>query len=414
MATKEYVFTRDDIERFLSPDLESEEMKKDEEELLKDLDPEELFRIHKDDLDELDRSLKMLRKMRAEYDPGKHGRDFAEPYYLLVLDILCLIARRFHPLSEYGKEILAQAAGFRDDFEKVHGALVSSITKDNAEQFSEVLSADLVDEIKRGKTRGIAALRTEKDGTFAAGALCYYMENDPADNEPVLRVKWLYVGEDYRFTGVAGSLIGEMVYQMAKNEKISAMTLDYPALLPEAGILGELLQEWHFSFKTGLSPEFITTASNIKEIQKLEKYGSLVKSMESLKEKNIRVKGYSEGFFDREFSFFAGDIKNPEGLLLGHRYPSGTVRAEYIYLRPASEKTFLFLVSAFLLKIVNTCPKDTEIVIPIDAEEAGEVLDKLVPSQSTDLLVEAVLMRPSGDENMTGRALKLIIDSLDK
>lgn len=406
--------TKDMIEEFLSPDLESEEMKNDEEELLKDLDPEDLFRVHKEDLMELDRSLKLLDEMKAEYDPEKHGRVFAEPFYLIVTDILYHMARRFHPLSEHGKEMLEQAAGIRKEFEKEHGALVSSITGDNAELFSDVLTMDLIDEIKRGKCRGIGALRTEKDGTFAAGALCYYIENDPADNEPVLRIKWLYVDEDYRFTGVAGSLIGEMAYQMASNEKISAITLDYPALLPEGETLGELLQEWHFSFMTGLSPEFIATVSDIKDKEKLEKYSGKAESMEDLKDKDIKVKGYSEGFFDRDLSFYTGNLKDPEGVLLAHHYPSGTVRVEYIYCRPASEKNYLFLIAAFLLKVLSKYPKKTEIVIPIDAVEAGEVLDKLVPSQNTDLMVEGILMRPAGDENMTSKALKTIIGSLDK
>ncbi len=413
MEERENEITKENIEKFLYPDLGSEEMNSIEEEMFKDFDPEEIFRAHKDDLSEFKRCMELLEDMKKSYDPGKNGREDIEHVYILIIDILYHMARRFHPLSEHGKEILKRAADYRKEFEKTHGALISSITKDNAGLFSDVLSEDMTDEIKYGKCRGIGALRTDEEGTFAAGALCYYIENDPADNEPVIRIKWLYVGEEWRGTGVAGSLIGEMAYQMTQIKNISAMTIDYPALIPESDILGELLQEWHFAFRTGLNPEFICNAGDIKDKDDLKKYGDKAVSLEGVNLKDLKIKGFRGGNFDKMLSFYTGDIKKPDCILLGNLCPSGNLRVEHLYCKEGSEKDVLYVLSAFLLRAAKG-RKDTEITIPVEAIEVGAILDKLVPEQQTDLLIEGILLRPGIGEDLTGAEVKDLISSLDK
>ncbi len=64
------------------------------------------------------------------------------------------------------------------------------------------------------------------------------------------------------------------------------------------------------------------------------------------------------------------------------------------------------------MNAVKKYPKDTEVVIPVDAIEVGEVLDKLVPDQKTDLMVEGILSRPSEEADITGEMLKEIMESL--
>ncbi len=419
----------DIITKFLYPDLGSEEIKSLEEEVFKDFDPLEALRAHKDELEELERSSELLEDMKAEYDPAKHDREYVEPYYLLKMDILFHLARRFHPLSDYGKEMLAKAVECRKEFEKKHGTLTSSITKENAELFSEVLSADIIDEIKCQKCRGIGALRTDKDRTIAAGAIAWYIDTDPLENEPVLRLKWLYVDEGCRYTGVAGSLIGEMVYLMAQNDSISAMTLDYPINTDEGELLGELLQEWHFSFMTGLNPDFICSLSDIRDIEKLDRYSEWTKNASNLRDKELMVilrenfsgdnayryllRELPEGYLDKEICCYTGDMRKPDGMLLAHCCPSGKVRVEYLYCKPDAENRILFLISCFLLNAVKKYPKDTEVVIPVEAIEVGEVLDKLIPDHKTDLMVEGILSPPSEEENITGEQLKNIMEIIE-
>ena len=414
MITGDNRMDREEILAFLDTDTSSEEMRSIEEELFKDLDPADMFRAHKEDLAELNRSQKLLEDMKASYDPEKHSRAYVEDHYLLHRDILFHLARRFHPLSDYGKEMLERAIECRKEFEEKYGTLISAITKENAELFSEVLSEDIADEIRCGRSRGIGALKSDEEGTCAAGALAYHIDTDPVDDDPILRVNWLYVDRDCREMGVAGSLIGELVYQMIRFEKISAMTVDYPAGITESEVLGNLLQEWHFSFTTGLSPDFICSISDIKTTDELEKYSSKANAMEDVKEKDLRIKGFPEGTFDRKLSFYTGSIKDPDSILLGYLRPSGLIRAEYIYCKPGSEIDFLFLVSAFLCNAVRKYPPITEIAIPIAAEEAGEALDKLIPSQKTELMVEGILMHPDDAENLTGADVTELLNSLDQ
>ena len=414
MATIDKALSTDDITQFLNPDTDSEEMRSIKEELLKDFDPLDLFRAHKEDLAALERSSKLLEEIKASYDPKKHSKAFVEDHYFLHRDILFHAARRFNPLSDYGKEMLSTAVEYRKEYEKKHGTLISSITKNNADLFSEVLSKDTADQIKRGKCRGIGALKSDKEGTFAAGALGYYLDKDPLDDTSIIRINWLYVDEDCRYMGVGGSLIGEMLYQMTQHENISAITIDYPVDIPEYEEMGNLLQEWHFSFTTGLSPDFICTISEIEKTDELKKYASKANAMKDLKEKDLKIPGFPEGSFDRELSFYTGDIKDPDSILLGHLCPSGTLRVEHIHCKPGSEKNLLFVIAAFLYNTAAKLSKDSEIIIPVEAIEIGEVLDKLVPSQKTDLIVEGVLLYPEGNENFTSSDVKALLDSLDK
>ena len=414
MATTDMTLSRDDIIAFLNPDTDSEEMNSIKEELLKDYDPLDMFRAHKEDLNELEKSLDLLENLKMSYDPNKHSKAFVEDHYFLHRDILFHLARRFNPLSDYGKEMLSTAVEYRKEYEKRYGTLISSITKNNADLFSEVLSENIADEIKRGKCRAIAALKSDNEGTFAAGALGYYLDKDPLDDTFIIRINWLYVDEGSRYMGVAGTLIGEILYQMTQLENVSAITIDYPVAIPEYEEMGNLLQEWHFSFKTGLSPDFMCNVSDIEETDALKKYASKASAFTSLKEKAPKISGVPEGSFDKELSFYTGDIKDPDSIILGHRYPSGTLRAEYIHCKPGNEKDLLFVIAAFLHNAVNNYPKDTGIIIPVEALEIGEVLDKLVPSQRTDLMVEGVLFYPEGNDNLTSSDVKALLDSLDE
>ena len=74
----------------------------------------------------------------------------------------------------------------------------------------------------------------------------------------------------------------------------------------------------------------------------------------------------------------------------------------------------LFVISAFLHNAVKKYPKTTEIVIPVEAMEIGEALDKLVPSQKTDLMVEGILVPPVGAGNLTSADMTALINSLDQ
>ncbi len=109
---------RDIIINYLYPDLESEELHSIEEEMFENFDPAEIFRAHKDDLSDLMSCIKMLEDMNAENDPEKHGRAYSEYHYILLMDILFHMARRFHPLSEHGREMLHKAIEYRKEFEK--------------------------------------------------------------------------------------------------------------------------------------------------------------------------------------------------------------------------------------------------------------------------------------------------------
>ena len=117
-------------ERMFEPE-DMENLRTLEKRILASVDTGAVVRAHRMEngyLKELDEAIEGL---TAVYNSAVHDREPLEGVFVTKIDILLGMARRFHPLSEYGRETLDKAVACRMDFEELAGPLLTRITTDN-------------------------------------------------------------------------------------------------------------------------------------------------------------------------------------------------------------------------------------------------------------------------------------------
>ncbi len=398
------------LNEFLSIRPDSEEILELEKSIAKEITPELVIDVHKRDIQLLKQIQLDMKRTGSAYSRGEVKREEIEPLYLAAIDTYFRMARRFHPLSTYGKGLLERAISCRKEFESLVGVLVSSVTAENVELFSALLTKDLQEEIRMGKYKAIGAIRCGVDGIYGVGALVYYLDNRPVDYEPVLRIKWLFVDEEWRSRGVGNFLIGEMVGVMAEYG-IEGATVDF-SIEGDTTLLGELLNQWFFKFVTGVSPEFICCLEDVENIDKLEeeKSGTTVfsdlgeeEALDAIKKnfKDNNYQGYltkleSEAdFYEFDLSCFTGQRQRIRSMMLAHRYPSGLLSVEYFSFEESGEKDFPKLTATFVSNAYKKYPRYTSVFMPVDSIVFGEYLEEMFPVQQGLLLAEGLLIPPT-------------------
>ena len=352
----------------------------------------------------------------------KKERESLEEVYTAWIQLLFELARRFHPLSEYGRTCLNKAAEVRREFEAAAGPLMTVITKENVDLFSGVLSLDMQDEVRYGRSKAIGAMRSIKNEVYAVGAAVFKGEKGGVDFEPIMRVPWLYVHEDWRGRGVGDALMGELVRVMGE-QGFSAMTVDFPAD-DNAALYGNLLTQWQFEFAVGLLPELHVIPGKGKLVKSMAAPASGVKSMEGLTPLTIAklinsyfkrkgTKNYvkylkkPKDYYDLSLSAYIGTPEHPAGLLLCHHMESGRVRIDYLGISAKrGGKGVIRLLRHATQKAVALYGKSTELTMQYDAFEKSEAFDILYPEQAACTVIEALLTVPEPEYNMTNEIMK--------
>lgn len=400
------------------------EYKELEDAFFKDVEPWQLIAAHAGDEDILDEISGHYSRLYEAYDRSKHPREALEWVCTAKLDVIGDMAARFNPFSSYGKEMLSQYADCRREFERKAGYLTSNISKNNAGIFSSVISADIRDEIETGKCFAIGAIRSDGNDSYGVGALAYYYDED-MDGETVLRVKWLYVDEDWRKRGIARALMIEILY-IASVKNISAVSVDF-----EVGeyqnTFGNILTQLHFDFSAGVSPESALTIGDVSRDNKLSGYADRttvfseladIEASEAIRrflEKNgykgfLAGSGIKEGYIDKDTSCFIGKPEAPEGMLLSHKYPSGRIGIEYAGCINGKEDKIEILFGSFITEALYKYDKNTEIIFNTADMDTGIMLDELFPKQKVRFLIEGVLVSPEKDRDITKGIVEYLVE----
>ncbi|MBR5420660.1 MAG: hypothetical protein IK115_05885 [Lachnospiraceae bacterium] len=344
----------------------------------------------------------------VHYYRKNKDRERVEKIYALKISILDNMAKRFHPFSRYGKKQLAAAADCRREFEKIIGPMISPVTKNNVDLFKTVLSVDLYEDILSGRRSALGALRTRNGNVYGVGAIAWYIDMDPFLNKPILRIDWLFVNEEFRERSVADFLMGELLAQLIQSgvENISA---EFPGNAEGKEILAYFFGTWQFELGSGLSPEAVIRVGDITERKRISALsrGSepLANFLETEKVRFIRhalgrldydgyLKEVPGEYIDKELSFYAGSRTDIRALLLAHRTASGMLRVEYLASAPEREKFLPCLIWAFIDSAIRSGDENTELMIPVEAEELGEILDKFCRLQLGQYLLSGTLNPP--------------------
>lgn len=383
-----------------------------EKKILAAADTKKIVNSHREQAKILEELDGVIEDISNVYDPAVHDREPLEEVFATKIDILYGMARRFHPLSEYGIETMKRAVACRQDFEELAGPFITRITQDNIERFDDLLPDDLIEDIIVGKLQALGAIRSQGSELFGVGAIVFDIDSvgeTEQDAQEVLRVSWLYVDEDWRERGIANSLVGELVCFMAETGT-PAMTVDF-YVDDDAELYGNLFSEWHFLFAAGVTPELAFTLSDISEQSTFEKYEDKATSLMELADREEKLlvrdfllgneyQGYlnretlPEDYIETELSSYTGSKTRPDGLLLAHRYPSGKISIEYNGSRGVGDDRTEEMLGALAYTAALKYDRSTEVVMNERYVEDGELLDELFRRQKGQYMIEGILTPP--------------------
>ena len=424
-----FKFDEKKIKKFITMSPESEDLAALEEEYTKGYDWEEPLWAHKLELEELEDLLSAIKTIKMEFDPAVHAREAAENAYSVTIYLMYHLARRFHPLSEYGKDFMLRAYKLRQEYEKEFKApMVTGINADNCESFKGIISEDVLEAISNGTYNGLGMFRTDVDRLVPVGAAAYTWTEYPEDFDeaPVIDVKWLYIDEDYRGNSYSDFLIGELVTLMIR-KNASGMTLSVPVDEYYETWL-QLFAEWKFDVSTGLNPEFRISINDVPEKSKVYVFNANATSFNDItpakedlviqsflkasdeKELYGRLTGRGR-YYDRDLSCFTGTETKPTGLLLAHKKPSGEIEIEYIGYTAEVGEDVMALVGSCISAAKSKFGAATDIILYPDSEEFESFLDKFLPSPKVVPMIIGFLSDPE-EIQASADVITEVLDSL--
>ena len=401
------------VDELLGVDPQSE--KETTERLLESLDEEDYLDAHREALAMLKETDAHLEEYVIAYERDKKDREPVEKAYTLKISILHSMARRFHPLSTYGKKMLSDATEVRKEFEALVDPILSKITGKNIDLFHTVVSSEIREDIISGRIGAIGAVRTNMGTPYGVGAIAYHVEESPLSEEGILVIDWLFVHKRFRNRDVANFLIGELLGRVP-SIGIRDCFVAIPAETKDLQILAWLFGSWGFSFDSGVNPEVVLQLRELTDYQQMEELQQGVVSLGDKDPKKLLkrlgYRGYllSEelpaGYIDRDLSCVLETEKGPAALLLTHRMSTGMLRVEYLGANGDDADCDKKLLSFFLNRAC-ALPEDTIVSILTETEEGREFLHEVCPKQLGYYLLEGALSAPES-------ALDLTPEDIDK
>ena len=356
-----------------------------------------------------------------------------ERAYLSVIDSLFELSKLISPLNGFGKDRLLAGLSLIRQFEEQHWLVSTRIVPENAEAFSELISAEHYDDIITGRKKGIGALRHVGDEVYAAGAVVYSVYDDDEDL-PRASVDWIMVHENLREQGIANFLMAlaiEDVFKFdegAENEAIDAfMSVELPVKpglefeeLRETDALENLFDSWKFGFTMNYGSKFVIALSDVGDPEAVKKKAGKnkagVKSLAELGKKGEKMlKAFWKkrsaaydadlaalpyDFFDRDVSCAACTEEEIGSILLFHRYENGDYRYECFRSIEELDLTDLPGMVAFACEAAKLRQDGDHMIFGMFASEEGyEAAAKLLPKARIPMVYNGALYAP--DEVIT-------------
>ncbi len=335
------------------------------------------------------------------------AREELQMVYELKLLLLATLARRLHPLSEYGRERLLMVQQCRKEYDALAGPLLTMLSASNVNAFSGVLSADQREEIAVGKYRGLGAIRYRDGRQFGVGAITYYLDRSPVSEQPVLRINGLFVHPDFRERGVASHLIAELVGSAAR-EGVEIFNMALPIEEEGDSLLAYVMKSWHFVPELGITTDAVFTGEDLLSSGNVKKTGekalpflALPGGMGSplLKRTLNRLEcpdyllgaAPSDGYIDPFLSSFVGDEQKMLAILLAHRLPSGILRVEFLDCLPGENQALQQVICRFIQQVISEYGKEALMVIPVDFPDIEDFIGEILDVQRGQYLLDGLL-----------------------
>ena len=431
MANKNYQIKKEAETLFRSePEIFSQDPIRDMQEELKSVNLADIAKDVKTVYDMLSQVNERIGEEKKDYKLNNPDSEQMENLYGFKMDILYNLAYGFHPFSSYGKQCIKKAISSRKKYEALGKNMFTRIGAKNISVFMPVLSEDLAEDIRTGRRKAIGAIRSIGQGTYGAGAIVYWLDTQDSE-EPLLRIEWLYVHENFRGKRIADSLIGELVYQMQKND-IEAMTASFVVGSTWEPVLAGIFAHWRFGFGPQMEPDTIIRLGDVSDFDALRKKASSASPLSAMEERmrtqfvervlrDGKYKGYiwnivkDTDYFDPDLSCFIGEWHSPEAVLLVHKAPSGNFRVEYADADDDDTDAILAMASfAIYQALAKVSDEDILIDFPIRMDELEIYLDKAIPTQQSALLVTGALCGIPDEYDINEKMINNILSMTDE
>ncbi len=415
---------REDLENYLNIDTKDPMLRRLDQKMAEGFDLQAVIDAHREELARLEELDSYLTIVKADYDKKQHVRQAVEMIYTAKMDFLYHLARRFHPLSTYGKSLLRRAEECREEFEATVGPLVTRITEENLESFRAVIPPCFADEIKAKRSRALGAIRSDLDRIFPAGALVYTWDELPGEEGPRLRIRWIQVNREYGRQGVCEHLIALMVGLLIRKNG-AALTCEIP-LSDGMMVMGDLLTEWHFSFAPMMTPDYCCLLRDIRSrgelLQEKTSAVSLTVVPEAQRKLLIRqflvavgAQGNQEvlaapaDYYDPEVSCLCRDAKGTAALLLAHKYPGNRLFVELLDAKPGQEALLADLLVYAARRSLEKYDRKTEFCVRTSSYEQRTLCERLFPDQRVCFYVNSLLTKVEAEEDLDEAAVETLL-----
>lgn len=127
--------------------------------------------------------------------------------------------------------------------------MIIQVTKNTAQSFDKLVVPELFYPVEREGHYCIGAVFENENENIAAGILIFDVDEGGSDGESliVVRLRWIYVAEEFRNKGIGNSLMEEF-YRVLNDSELYNVICDVP-FPEEYDELCSFLENWGFVFK---------------------------------------------------------------------------------------------------------------------------------------------------------------------
>lgn len=332
-----------------------------------------------------------------------------EDVYMPLYSALYSYIRRVNPLWGEGAKRLSIWASLQEEFRTVY-----TLTKKSAESFKKLIAPEEYEHIGEGNVYTLGSVRWRDGKETAAGVLIFSVFSpEDASDEPVAKIDWPFVAEEFRGTHAADDLMAAM-YDVINKSGIEAVTCEVPMKNMLPAMVCDFLSAWHIFFSLEPFEEFSSTVGEIAENEKLSgditesvKVGSLKKMGADNFVKTVcaimRAKGDKKYVLDNaasldpELSLIAVSPSGKKAFLLIDHTPSGMLKVRAMGGDSASQKIFLDLIKYAVKRSHEVYEPQTQVFAHISSDSSAKLFDHLFPGHGLPMHLVGVNLSAQDD-----------------
>ena len=340
----------------------------------------------KDDVDDINEAYQKVKKLS-----DKVSNQDKENAYMPLYAKLYPYIRRVNPLWGEGALRLSVWSSLQKEFTTVY-----TLNEDSIKPFKNLISKDDIVRIGMDNVYTLGSVRFKNGQKTAAGVLMFTVfAPEDKNDEPVARIDWLFVADEFRGDHVADDLMAAM-YDTLNKAGVTAVTCEVPAvdLLPV--MVCDFLSAWSIFFSLEPFEDFNATLGEVISYSSLSGKISDKVSFSSLKDmgnkkfsaeiQNIMKEAGVKDFKLDEIRTLEPDIsliaKSPSGgkaFLLVDQTPSGALKIRKMTGNPSSKKLFLDMLKAAVKSANGKYDPQTKIIAQISSDVSAKLLDYMFP-----------------------------------